>query len=126
MRLLILASRYRALMPYIVAQAKHETNGFASNIYLKTNNMFGMKNGSYLGPGEIIGPVSPEGNTYAAYVTDADSLGDLLRWFDAKGMPVMVDSSDEYVVALINRGWLGNPPPSGGLEIYKRGVRRWL
>lgn len=123
---LILLSRYRALLPYIVAQAKHETANFTSAVYRKNNNMFGMKNGNVLGPGELVGTMSPEGNTYAAYYTDFNSLEDLLRWFDAKKMPTTVDDAEGYARAVTDRGYLGYYPTPAMVANYIAGIKRWL
>lgn len=122
----ILLSRYRALLPYMVAQAKHETANFTSAVYRTENNMFGMKNGSVISPGESVGRVSPEGNTYAHYETDFNSLEDLVRWFDLKGMPLNVDDAEGYAKAVTDRGYLGyNPSPLAVIN-YAKGIKRWL
>lgn len=129
-KLFILLSRYRGLLPYIVAQAKHETayNGipFNSPVYKANNNMFGMKNGSIISPGESVGTMSPEGNTYAKYGTDFNSLEDLIQWFDWKKMPVTVDSAEEYVKAVTDRGYIGFNPSQSAKDNYLKGLKRWL
>jgi len=123
-RAVILLSKYRALMPYIVAQAKHETNNFTSNVYLKDHNMFGMKwiNGAR---GQIAtkGLKSPDGpdDYYAHFESDSAGVIDLLKLFEAKKFPVSVEDGNEFASELKKRGYFGAP-----LEAYQNRINYWL
>lgn len=110
-------SKYRALLPYIVAQAKLESANFTSRVYMTDNNMFGMKVGSSGTPGLK----SPEGDFYEHYKNDGDSLQDLLGWLDKKNFPVRVSSSDEYAIELRKRGYF-----TATLQLYQDGLKRYL
>lgn len=114
-------SKYRALLPYIVAQAKHETGNFTSVLYLEDNNMFGMKNGSILSEWELPGRLSPDGGRYAKYASDLDSVKDLLQWFEWKKFPVSVAGVDQYASELKSRGYFGDT-----LANYTSGLKRFL
>lgn len=88
--------------------------------------MFGMKNGSVISPGESVGTMSPEGNTYAAYDTDFNSLEDLVRWFDLRAMPTSVDDAAGYVKAITDRGYIGFNPSQSAIDGYTKGLKSWL
>ena len=122
----VLLSKYRALLPYIIAQARHETNDYTSAVYITNHNMFGMKNGSVISEWEKIGTMSPEGNTYAAYDSDLGSLRDLLQWFEWKGFPVSVASDSEYSKALTDRGFIGLNPSALAVKQYADAIKFWL
>lgn len=113
----IWTSKYRALLPYIVAQAKLESGNFTSNVYRTDNNMFGMKVGSSGTPGLK----SPEGDHYEHYPHDAASLMDFLSWLEKKNFPLTVSSSDEYAIELRNRGYF-----TASLSLYQDGLKKWL
>lgn len=116
-RVLILASKYRDLLPYIVAQAKLESANFTSKVYRVDNNMFGMKVGSSGKPGLL----SPEGDYYRHYENDTESLVALLEWLDKKSFPVSVVSPDEYAIELRKRNYFTAP-----LEVYQKNLKYWL
>jgi flagellum-specific peptidoglycan hydrolase FlgJ len=118
---LIWLSKYRALLPYIEAQAKHETGNFTSAVYRNNNNMFGMKNGSIMSAWEMVGTVAPDGGTYAKYACDLDSVKDLLQWFEWKKFPVSVASVEQYASELKSRGYYGD-----SLANYTNGLKRFL
>jgi hypothetical protein len=121
-RAIILLSKYRALLPYIVAQAKHETNDFTSKVYKENQNLFGMKwTEGRRGQVASKGLQSPEGNHYAKYLTDSTSIIDLLIWFDVKKFPLSVLSVNEYAQALKDRGYF-----TDGLSNYISGLKRWM
>jgi flagellum-specific peptidoglycan hydrolase FlgJ len=120
-RAIVLLSKYRALLPYIVAQAKHETNDFNSKVYLTDNNMFGIKWINSPSQKATKGLFSPEGNNYAHFANDTDSLADLLRIFEVKKMPLSVVDANEYAMRLQERGYF-----TDGLENYQRALNKWL
>ena len=121
-RAIILLSKYRLLLPYIVAQAKHETGNFKSEVYLTDHNMFGMKfiNGAR-GQVATSGLPSPEGDHYAHYASDTDSLNDLLLWFDYEKFPTSVTDAGQYATELKNRNYF-----TAGLSSYVKALLGWL
>lgn len=108
-------------MPYIIAQARHETGNFTSTVFKANKNLFGMKNGSVISPGEMIGTVAPDGGTYAKYRTQFDSVADLLRWFEWKKFPVKVSGVEQYASELKSRGYYGD-----SLANYTNGLKKYL
>ena len=116
-KVIVLISKYRALLSYIVAHAKLESANFTSNVYKTDNNMFGMKVGSSGKPGLM----SPEGDHYRHYENDAESLRGLLEWFDYKKFPLAVASSDQYAQELKDRGYF-----TSGLTSYQQNLKYWL
>jgi len=121
-RAIALFSKYRALMPYILAQAKHETGNFTSKVFKENKNYFGMKL-PRVRPSKAIGPglMSPEGNNYARYASEIDSLLDLFMWMDYSKFPLAVESSAQYAKELKNRGYYGDTEIA-----YLRGINNWL
>ena len=119
-------TRYSPLLPLIVAQAKHETGNFSSNIFREANNAFGMgvpafrkslRNGSF---------TNKKGEVFSKYETVFDSAKDLLLWFDSQKFPVVNPSGNtldvfEYAAALRNRRYY-----TDSFENYVNGLRRWL
>lgn len=121
-RLIILLSKYRALLPYIIAQAKLETANFSSSVYRANKNYFGIKwINRPTQKNAVRGLLSPEGNFYASFKTDLDSLIDLLRIFEIKAMPLKVKDGNEYATALKDRGYF-----TAGLESYQKNLNYWL
>jgi hypothetical protein len=116
-KIIITVSKYRNLLPYIVAQAKLESNNFRSKVYLTDHNMFGMKVGSSGKPGLL----SPEGDHYRHYENDAESVIALLEWLDRNNFPTTVSSSDEYASELKNRRYF-----TAGLASYQANLKFWL
>jgi flagellum-specific peptidoglycan hydrolase FlgJ len=114
---ILLVSKYRALMPYVVAQAKLETANFTSKVYKVDNNMFGMKVGS----SKLPGLMSPEGDYYRHYNNDTESLIALLEWFEYKKFPVTVGSAAEYAQGLKDRNYYGAP-----VALYQKNLELWL
>lgn len=118
-RLFVLFSAYRKLLPYIIAQAKVESADFSSNVYQVDNNMFGMKVNSR--PLETPGLMSPEGNRYAHYARDFDSIRDFVAWLAQTGFPTQVSGVEEYATKMKQRGYYG---PSA-FE-YQQNLNLWL
>ena len=121
-RLIILFSQFRGLLKYIVAQAQHETGNFTSTVYLQDHNLFGMKwtNG---GRGQIAtqGIQSPEGDHYAHYANDSESVIDLLKWMAYTNFPTTVTDVNQYGTELKNRGYF-----TAGLTSYVGALLNWL
>jgi flagellum-specific peptidoglycan hydrolase FlgJ len=118
---IVLFSKYRALLPYMVAQSKHESANYTSKVYLTDNNMFGIKWINSPSQKATKGLLSPEGNHYAHFASDTDSLVDLLRIFEVKKFPVSVESADQYAKELQSRGYF-----TDGLANYTNGLKRFL
>lgn len=116
-KILVLTSKYRNLLPYIVAQAKLESANFTSKVYQTDNNMFGMKVGSSGKPGLL----SPEGDHYRHYDNDTESLVALLEWLDKRDFPVSVASADQYAIELRKRSYFTAP-----LEVYQKNLKYWV
>jgi len=114
-------SKYRALMPFILAQAKHETGNFTSNLYLKNNNLFGMKLPTRRPTVATKGLMSPEGNYYAAYSSDGESIRDLFLWMDYTKFPTMVKNANEYASELKQRAYFGD-----SLANYQNALNKFL
>lgn len=109
-------------MPYVYAQARHESNDFKSRVYLDNHNYFGMKwiDGRR---GQVAkkGLLSPDGNFYAHYETDSSSILDLLKWFDYKNFPVSVKDANQYASELKNRNYYGD-----SVANYERALKFWI
>jgi hypothetical protein len=90
-----------SLIPYIEAQARHETGGYSSRLAREQFNLFGMKKPlirSFVGSKN-----SP--NAYMTYESYSQSVQDLLLWMDSVNFPVSVKGSSEYVAELKKRGY---------------------
>lgn len=120
-RLVVMLSKYRNLLPYMIAQAKHETGNFTSNVYRTHNNLFGMKHPTIRKAVGEQGNAAPDGGHYQRYASDTDSVRDLLLWFDARKFPTSVSSPDEYVNQLHQRAYFGD-----AIANYLKGVKHFL
>lgn len=121
-RAILLLSKYRALYPYIVAQGKLESGNFSSRVFKTNNNYFGMKLPTKR-PTTAIGAglMSPEGNNYANYSSESDSVQDLLLWMDYTKFPLAVEDSNQYVTELKKRNYFGS-----SAEAYLKNINYWL
>jgi hypothetical protein len=93
--------KYRALLPYIFAQAYHETGNFKSNIFITKNNMFGMKKPNQR---PFVGSKNFAGE-YMYYNTPSQSLQDFMLWLDYTGFPSFVPDVVSYVAELKKRSY---------------------
>jgi len=115
------------LSTLIVAQARHETGNYTSNVFKTCNNCFGYK---WVGQSTSKGPCtgSPEGDSYAAYASIEDSVHELTAWIkrrqrDGK-FPANLSSittPDQYATLLKNSGYYGAP-----VNEYLAGLIHWL
>jgi len=121
-RVVILFSKYRALMPYIIAQAKLESGNFTSRVFKTDKNYFGMKL-PVKRPTVAAGPglMSPEGNNYAHYNSESDSVTDLLLWMEYTKFPTSVNDSQEYTRELKSRNYFGVSE-----TVYIKNINYWL
>jgi len=109
---------------FVVAQAKHETNNFTSNVFKTCNNAFGYK--------AVYGALSctqaPEGGSYEYYpggvVDSAHELSAYLKRRVADGkFPALqtISSPEQYATLLKNAGYYG-----ASLSEYTAGLLRWI
>jgi uncharacterized FlgJ-related protein len=96
----------------IVAQAKHETGNYTSNVFKSNKNLFGYKRyaGSPFQSGD--GNMSPEGNNYAQYSSYKNSIQELLAWLrrrqnEGKLIISQLTSPSIYANALKKSGYYG-------------------
>lgn len=104
----------RALALLMVAQAKHETNGFTSPVFKKNNNAFGykyVKGAKYqLGAGSAA-PPSEGRQPYAKYATVADSAREVAAWIGRrKKYFLLVNTKEQYARELKRQGYYGRFP----------------
>jgi hypothetical protein len=116
-----------ALAQLIVAQARHETNNFTSNLFRKYNNAFGYS--YYAGSNYQIGPgsVADNGQQIAAYADPAQSTREMVDWLYRRyrqgRFPELetVTGPEQYAAALKDAGYYGDT-----LANYSAGLRRWF
>jgi hypothetical protein len=109
---------------FVVAQAKHETANFTSNVFKTCNNAFGYK---------AVGTAfscsqAPEGGSYEYYPGGvADSAREIAAYLkrrvsDGKFPPlVQISTPEQYAALLKSAGYYGAP-----LSEYTAGLLRWL
>jgi len=103
----------------IVAQAKHESNDFSSNVFKTCNNAFGYK---YVGQKLAVGACSdsPEGNKYAKYRSLEDSTREVCQWIKRRQSQfAAVNTPEDFASALKNNGYFGD-----SLGNYSAALRR--
>jgi len=113
-------SKYQVLVPYLIAQAKHETGNFTSNVFKQANNLFGMRipqTRPSLRSGYFI---ARDGSKYSKYKTVLDSAKDMRLYLENQNFPVPGDLF-QYVAGLKNRGYFGD-----SFINYLKGVQSWL
>ena len=107
---------------YVVAQARHETADYTSNVFKNNNNLNGMK---YNGQANATkGTKSPEGDYYAKWNSPQDSANDVVfRYYgeSIKGVPAdslkNASSYSEFADLLKQRGYYG-----ASLQEYATGL----
>jgi flagellum-specific peptidoglycan hydrolase FlgJ len=110
-------SPYNKLLPYILAQAKHESNNFSSPLYYRAKNMFGMKNASIrkqLGFQVALDP-------YRQYKNDSESVEDFIDWLNYNNFPLEVKSLSEYVEILKSKKYFEDD-----FTNYLNNLKKWL
>ncbi len=88
-----------------LAQAIHESAGFTSAVYKRTNNLLGMKAPQT----RQTTAKNKGGEGYAQYSSPAQSIKDYLYWLDVRGI-----HTDEQLLALLKKpasagGYAGDP-----------------
>lgn len=114
-------SEYGAYLPWIVAQARHETNDYKSNLYVKYNSLFGMKVPSRRPFDGEIGPVAPDGGRYAMYKTKAQAAKDYLNLLRYNRFPINLANVETFVQRLKNDGYFTDT-----YNNYLNGLKRFL
>lgn len=112
-----MGSRYLGLLPYVEAQAVHESGNYSSDLVNRANNLFGMKrptNRPFFGIGRT-------DNDYAVYRDWRQSVQDLFAWMDYTKFPVFVSGSGQYVAELKKRRYFEDNESN-----YLNGVNRAL
>lgn len=109
-------SKYKALLPYVVAQVMHETGGLKSNLFLKYNNPLGFK--TY---GNNKGVPARDGGYYNVFSTPEEGIYHLVVWFERKNFPVSVRDARRYAEELRVRGYYTAP-----VDEYVKGLEFWL
>lgn len=110
------------LASLVLAQAKHETNNFTSNVFINCNNAFGYKAVYNALPCLL----SPEGTYYEKYKGVADSAHELSAYLyrrvaDGSFPPLnKITSTDQYSSLLKKAGYYGAP-----VSVYAEGLARW-
>ena len=89
----------------VTAQAMHETGIFTSNVYLKNNNAFGMKEPLKRPSTDL--PYDESG--YAEYENTTESIIDLLEWMNYVNFNQNVSTVQEYSQELKSHGYYTAP-----------------
>lgn len=114
-------SEYRNYLPWIVAQAKHETGNYTSNLYKNHNSLFGMKVPSKRPFDGRPGPTAPDGGVYASYDSLAQSARDYLNLLRYNRFPTNLSSVKGFVQALKDDRYF-----TDSLDNYYNGMMRFL
>jgi uncharacterized membrane protein YgcG len=125
-RAVVYFSKYRALSPYIFAQAKLESANFTSNLYKKINNAFGMGHPTKRPALGRASDLSELNSTYKlqAYRNDTQSVKDFLLWLDYNNFPVRVSDSSQYVALMKSKNYFTSKESDylKGLNSYLQGT----
>lgn len=114
----------KSLALLIVAQSKHESGNYTSNVFKTCNNLFGYK---WVGQkGASQGIKSTEGDFYARYASVEDSVRELTNWIKRrlkeKKFPALdtITNAVQYATALKACGYYGDSPSHyvAGLNHY--------
>lgn len=105
------------LLPYIEAQARHESGNYSSRLAREQNNLFGMKKPLSR---RFVGSKDSQ-NSYMTYDSYQQSVEDLFLWMDSMNFPVNVSGSGQYVNELKRRNYFED-----NLKTYTDGVNSAL
>jgi len=115
------SSKYRGLTDYVIAQAKHETANFTSNIFKNANNAFGMGVPS-IRPFDRQGVfTAQDGTKYSSYSSPSQSARDYILYLDNFNFPVSFTSPELFVLRLQSQGYF-----TDSYSNYLNGLKRWL
>lgn len=84
----------------IVAQAKHESGNFKSNVFLENNNPFGMKCAK-----KRQTTCTGTNRYHATYDTIEDSITDYIYYMENMGIPFHETSAKKYVFLLKSKNY---------------------
>lgn len=110
----------------VVAQCKHESANYTSNVFKLNNNLNGYK---FVGQ-KIAkkGTLSPEGDYYAKYAKVEDSVLELVNWIKRRQLEKKfpadlstINSPAKYAELLKAAKYYGDP-----VEVYSKGLIRWI
>ena len=96
-------------IPFAIAQNRLESDNYTSDLFLNYNNLNGYKYvaGSQYQSGQ--GPVSPEGDNYAAYACLEDSVQEQSAWWARRAAAgfdlTTLTTTTAYVAELAAAGW---------------------
>lgn len=118
----------------IVAQSKHETNGYQSNVFKSCNNAFGYKYVGQRGATKCTG--SPEGDNYAKYASVKDSATEIVKWIRRRQNEGKfpqdlntITSQAQYAALLKQCGFYGQMPGQTyqqSITNYTNGLIHWF
>lgn len=113
-------SRYTPLIPFIVAQSKHETGIYKSEIFKNANNLFGMKV-PFIRPSLRSGTyIARDGEKYSKFDSLYNSARDYRLYLENQNFPV-VNTVFDYANVLKQRGYFED-----NLNNYVNGLKRWI
>lgn len=99
----------------ILAQFKHETGGFTSNIFIEGNNMSGMKHPSVRKTLSL-----GTHRKHAKYASVEDCILDYVYYLEARKLPTHEVSVKKYLKLLKNKGYFEDD-----FNSYYKGVRNY-
>jgi hypothetical protein len=117
-------SEFKALRPYIEAQAKHESANFTSRLAKEANNIFGMQKVSKRKNYQIGSIIAEGGKPFGVYATKDDAVRDFLEWlrqWKTQPFPRSVQGAEHYAIELRKRNYF-----SDDLANYKEGLLLWM
>lgn len=115
-------TKYAALKPYLIAQAKHESDIFRSELYQKMNNAFGMQRPDFRDTLDLrTKTLIVEGEEMANFASPTDSVRDQLLWLEEFNFPESVDSAYQFAKEMKDRGYY-----TDSIENYWPAIERHL
>jgi uncharacterized FlgJ-related protein len=111
----------------IVAQAKHETANFTSNVFKSCNNAFGYK---YVGQALATGSCNAarDGGVFAKYASIKDSTTEICLWIKRRQKEgkfpkdlTTIKTAEQYATLLKQSTYYMEP-----ISEYAGGILRWL
>ena len=113
---------YGSLLPFLQAQAKHESGNFTSNLFRKANNMFGMGRPASR-PTTDLGTknIKAEGVVMANFQCPTQSVKDQLLYLKYFRFPNTVRDARDFAQRLKDRGYYAD-----SVDNYTAGIERFL
>jgi hypothetical protein len=107
-------TKYQKLIPYLIAQFKHETGDGTSRIYQESANLFGMKV-----PTRRKTKALGEKYGHAVYKNPTQSAIDMLYYLTFVNFPTVISGTPQYVLNLKARNYFED-----SYENYLKGMTR--